>query len=66
MGDTYRHLGGGGTMSGADFALYKLRNAVEAEKHARDGSHAHEIVSRFEELEKIILETGELPEDWRP
>jgi predicted Ser/Thr protein kinase len=64
MSDLYRHLGG--NMSDTDFALRRLRRAVEAAKNSKDGSHLSEVVERFEELDRLIIETGELPEDWQP
>lgn len=60
----YRHLGG--NMSDADFALRLLRRAVETEKQAKDGSQVEEILRRFEELDRLITEQGDLPEEWKP
>lgn len=66
MSDMYRHLGGGGTMSDADFALHRLRRAIEAEKQTGDGSQTREIIRQFEELDGRITEQGELPDEWLP
>lgn len=66
MSDMYRHLGGGGTMSDADFALHRLRRAIDAEEKAGDGSQTQEIILRFGELDRLITEQGDLPEEWKP